>query len=514
MRTPYHGKFEPFVLRSNVIFFHDWRYVHHGSTRWQTAEGESLGLWGTDMLPPLRWGGRDIPTGIRLKALPAQKSKPFISPDSAWEGVIGAPTVIHQDGCYRLWYEVVSPEEIASGRAGERNLLCYAESNDGINWQKPTLGLCEYEGIPENNIVYGGELASGAGYHGGSVFLDPSCPDDERYKAFHLGFISKDIFEEYKRKYPEELDPHSERQIERGNKASALFGAVSSDGIHWKSLEEPLVMQVSDTQNIAYYDEFLQRYVAYFRTWVMGRRSIGRAETDDYRRFPLPETIIWPDASVGPSDLWYANAKTVYPGANDYHLMFPKRWHVAEDRFYSHIATSPDGILWGFPPSSQVLSPGDRNSWDTGGVSVGCGMVELPGERVGVPFVGYRIPHKYPRRPPLGEIAWASWQKGRFIALEAEEQGEFRTMQVIFKGNTLHLNVHTNYVGEVFIEAVGVNGKPIKNRTFADCDPINGDFLDRVVTWHGESYINRNSDEPVSFRVRMSSAQLFSMSFD
>jgi hypothetical protein len=512
MRTPYHGIFEPFVLRSNIIFFHDWRYVNHGGTRWQTAEGESIGIWGTDPLPPLRWGGQDIPTGIRLKALPAQKSEPFISPDSPWEGVIGAPTVIYQDGCYRLWYEVVPPEDIANGRAGERNLLCYAESDDGDNWQKPSLGLCKYEGSAENNIVYGGALAPESGYHGGSVFLDPSCPADERYKVFHLGFISKDAFEEYKCKYPDEIDPHNERQIKRG-KASALFGAVSPDGIHWKPLTEPLVMQVSDTQNIAYYDQFLKKYVAYFRTWVMGRRSIGRAETDDYRHFPLPETIIWPDASVGPSDLWYANAKTVYPNANDYHFLFPKRWHVAEDRFYAHIATSPDGILWGFPPSNQVLSPGERDNWDTGGVSVGCGMVELPGDRVGVPFIGYRVPHKYPRRPPLGEIAWASWQKGRIIALEAEEQGEFRTMQVIFNGNSLHLNVRTNYVGEARVEVIGSNGKPIKGRTFDDYDPINGDFLDRTVTWRGESDINRNPDEPVSFRVRISSGQLFSMSF-
>ena len=179
MRTPYHGIFEPFVLRSNVIFFHDWRYVNHGGTRWQTEEGESIGIWGTDPLPHLKWGGQDIPTGIRLKALPAQKSEPFISPDSPWEGVIGAPTVIYHDGCYRLWYEVVSPEDIANGRAGERNLLCYAESDDGDNWRKPALGLCEYEGSAENNIVYGGALAPESGYHGGSVScLRPSPKTD------------------------------------------------------------------------------------------------------------------------------------------------------------------------------------------------------------------------------------------------------------------------------------------------------------------------------------------------
>jgi len=87
-------------------------------------------------------------------------------------------------------------------------------------------------------------------------------------------------------------------------------------------------------------------------------------------------------------------------------------------------------------------------------------------------------------------------------------------MQVIFKGNTLHLNVRTNYAGEARVEVIGSKGKPVKGRTFDDCDPISGDFLDRTVTWRGESYISRNPDEPVSFRVRISSGQLFSMNFN
>jgi len=509
VRTPYHGKFEPFMLRSNVIFFHDWRYVYHGEHRWETEEGESLGLWSTEPVPPLCWAGRYIPTGVRLRALPARKSEPFIRCDAPWEGVISSPTAIYEDGRYRMWYEAVPPEDMAGGRAGERNLLCYAESDDGIVWRKPSLGLATYQGRSENNIVYGGPLAPEWGYHGGSVFVDPRCPANERYKAIHLGFISKDTFEGYKRRYPGEIDPHNERV----GRPSAVFGAVSPDGIHWSPLPEPLMLQMSDTQNIAYYDSFLRKYVAYLRTWVMGRRSIGRAESDDFRHFPLPETIIWPGADVGASDLWYANGKTVYPGTSDYHLMFPKRWRVSKDRFYVHMATSPDGILWGFPPDGRVLSPGERGEWDTGGVSVGCGMVELPGGRVGVPFTGFRVPHKYTRRPPLGEIAWAWWQKGRIVALEAEEHGEFRTMYVIFKGNELHLNVRTDHVGEVRVEVLESGGKPVKGRTFEDCDPINGDFLDRVVTWHGESYLDRGSNEPLAFRVRMSSAQLFSMAF-
>ena len=508
MRTPYHGVFEPFELRSNVIFFHDWRYVYHGGASWRTTAWEGRRLFTLDPVPEMQWGANDTPVGIRLRAMPAVKTAPFLSPEMPWEGCIHAPTAIRENGRYRLWYEVVSPAAIAAGDPGHANLLCCAESDDAMTWQRLSPGVTGYEGVQDTNIVYGGALSAKWGYHGGTPFVDPSAPAEERYKVFHLGFISPEDLEAYKKERPDDVDPHENRM----EKPQALCGAVSPDGLHWTALPDPLVAQVSDTQNICYYDEFLKKYVAYFRTWIMGRRAIGRSQSDTFRRFPLPETILWPDAGVGPSDLWYANAKTAYPGASDHHLLFPKRWHLVTDRFYVHVMTSPDGILWGFPPESQVLAPGERGAWDTGGVSLGCGMVELPGDRVGVPYVGFRIPHKYTRRPPLGEFAWATWAKDRLVALEAKERGEFRTMSVIFKGNELRLNVRTCHAGEVRVEVLGPDGV-LPGRSFDDCDAVNGDFLDRPVTWKGDATIPRKPDDPMTFRVRMSAAELFSMRF-
>ena len=38
------------------------------------------------------------------------------------------PCVIYEDGKYRMWY--------AAGETYEPNVLAYAESMDGINWEK------------------------------------------------------------------------------------------------------------------------------------------------------------------------------------------------------------------------------------------------------------------------------------------------------------------------------------------------------------------------------------------
>ena len=505
-------------MEYETIFFHDWRHVSHGAPAWETAEGERPDIWGEGPLPDLRWRGSDIPTGVRLRAMPAEKSGPLVRGDKPWEGMLFHATLMLRDGLYRLWYEAVHPDDLAHHHdlAGSRNQVCYAESDDALNWRKPDLDVAADHYGRKTNVVYGGPLSPTWGYHGGSIFVDPSCLPEERFKAFHLGMIpenAKEFLDRYREKHSQEIDPYVEDNIKSRGRCNMMFGAVSPDGIRWKPLPEPLVAQYSDTQNIAYYDESLKKYVGYFRTRVRGRRAIGRAETDDFRHFPLPQTILWPSAEVGPSDTWYGNGKNLYPGTTHYHLLFAKRWNVGEDRFYVHLATSPDGILWGLPPESQVLSPGERGSWDTGSVSIGCGMVPLPGDRVGVPFLGYRVPHKHPRRAPLGEIGIASWQKGRLVALEADEQGSFRVGGFQSDGNELHMNVRTSYAGEVRVEVIGARGNDLPGRTFQDCDPINGDSLDKTVTWRGESQIPCNPNQPLSFRVQMSSAQLFSMNF-
>ena len=302
-RTPIQYEYPPFTLRSNALFFHDWRYVHHGITRWTTATGEPIERYSDEPLPDVvEWRGSDIPSGIRLRAIPAQKSDPFLRADSPWEEHLRHATVIRDGGIYRLWYDT-------------KSLGCYAESDDGTTWRKPKLGLREFDGTTANNILWGENLPPEPDYVGaGCVFIDPSAPAQERYKSFHNRHIDAEVFEEFRRRYPEDTSPRAQSGIERGKGTLAQAGATSPDGIHWTPFDLPLVVHGSDTQNVAYYDEVLGKYVGYFRTHVFRRRSIGRAETDDFRHFPLPDTIVWPDAGIGPADVWYANGRTSYPG--------------------------------------------------------------------------------------------------------------------------------------------------------------------------------------------------------
>ena len=95
---------------------------------------------------------------------------------------------------------------------------CYAESKDGIRWERPKLGLFEFRGSKENNIVYASH--STAPWPETSNFapfkdVNPGAPASERYKA-------------------------------SGGITNGLFGFVSSDGIHWKQKgDAPFFLMVS-----------------------------------------------------------------------------------------------------------------------------------------------------------------------------------------------------------------------------------------------------------------------------
>lgn len=75
---------------------------------------------------------------------PSKTGEHTFVPERPWEkGGFGTYCcVLHADRTYHLWY----PTE-----AG----ICYARSADGIRWERPSLGLAEYEGSRDNNIVLG-----------------------------------------------------------------------------------------------------------------------------------------------------------------------------------------------------------------------------------------------------------------------------------------------------------------------------------------------------------------------
>ena len=163
--------------------------------------------------------------------------------DAPWEGNATAYHSVFQDGgryrmYYRAWRLTVERGKLRAGIVS----LCYAESADGIHWRKPQLGLHEFGGSRNNNIVISTATAARqqTTVGGPAVFRDsnPNALPEARYKTF---LISKN---------PLGMRPYK-----------------SADGIHWSPLaDEPTITHGAfDSQNLAFWDSWRGEYRAYWR---------------------------------------------------------------------------------------------------------------------------------------------------------------------------------------------------------------------------------------------------------
>ena len=92
-------------------------------------------------------------------------ANPVLRGESPWERSVSLYGTVLDDpetGRLRMWYltgpsKEKSTEDMVMVRGrkclGNITLLGYAESEDGIEWEKPVLGQLDFEGSKENNHV-------------------------------------------------------------------------------------------------------------------------------------------------------------------------------------------------------------------------------------------------------------------------------------------------------------------------------------------------------------------------
>ena len=514
---------EPYRLYGERMAFIDWRYVRPCNFSWVNSNGNVVSVLGEEDEHSAQIKHFFRPWGIGLKVfVPDYKTGPVFTVERPWEeGGINILTVIKEEGIYRAWGSTGWGDLSSRGST----FFCYFESTDGMNWKRPSLHLVEAYGSRDNNIM---------DTRGGTVFVDPSAPVQERYKWISESHFSRKEYEEYVLERPGELDPRSNR------KDAGIFvgvrGAVSPDGLRWNVLEKPLVMMHSDTQIVAYYDSLIGRYVGYFRDFMVGprfslpdavhldgsgpppwlfvgRRAVGRAETDDFRRFPLSEVVLEPDPCGPPSNVLYTNCRTNIPGSPESHLMFPAVWDMASDSTYIELASSHEGKVWNRLTQTPLFQTGVFGEWDGGCLFALPNLIELSNGDFALPYTGYNVPHKYPRRMAKRNMGYAVWNKGRLAGIEAKEKGEFATVAVVPPGKHAYINAVTKRTGNIMVEALDMNYNVMAGRSFEECVSIVGDCFNQPITWKQHDHLGIKRDEAVILKFKLDQACLFSIDF-
>lgn len=435
--------------------------------------------------------------------------------DQPWEGNASGYTTVIQDGdVYRMYYRghkyIVEDKPL---RQAQSETTCYAQSNDGIHWVRPVLGLYPWNGSKDNNIIWMGSPES----HNFAPFLDtnPNCDPEERFKAVGGTVTSK-----------------------------GLWTFKSADGIHWtRKSEGPVVTEGAfDSHNTCFWDGEQNRYVMYVRYFTEGEfkglRSIGVSYSTDFETWTLPVGVDYPNS---PPQQMYTNQIAPYFRAPHILMGFPTRY-VARDLndhgaqldpvplrdkladIYERCATDlTDGVFMTSRDGQSFrrwdeafLRPGPEaeGRWIYGDNYQAYGLWETTSSVPGAPNEISMM---------FSEHAWidADHQQRRytirldgFTSLHATYAGgEFLSKPIVFSGKTLSVNYATSAAGSLRVELQDADGAPLPGFTLEDCLEHYGDSVDQTIAWKGGGDVSALAGTPVRIRFALSDGDLYAFQF-
>ena len=445
--------------------------------------------------------------GAALRLHPPTPQGVALRCDEPWEGNgVNYVTVFRDGERYRMYYRGLRITWTPGKHTNSEQVYCYAESEDGVGWVKPQLGLFEFDGSKENNIVWRGQ-----GSHNFVPFRDtnPSCKPDQRYKA-----VASD--------------------------KGGLYAFSSPDGIHWSLVsDKPVVTEGAfDSQNLAFWDSVRGQYREYHRDFRDGR-DIRTATSDDFLHWSDP---VFLDYVPGRLYQLYTNQIAPYYRAPHLFLGFPtcyfdRGWTEStkvlpepEQRKLRASASQREGTaltdglfmtsrdggtfhLW----AEAFLRPGPqrKGSWFYGDHYQAWGLVETKSVLDGAPNeLSTYVTESTSGDTPVGRLRRYTLRIDGFVSVEAPAAGgELLTKQIVFDGKELAVNFSTSVAGGIRVEIQDADGKPIPGYGLAESEEVFGDELDRVVRWKSGSDLSKLAGRPVRLRFVLQDADLYAIRF-
>jgi len=411
---------------------------------------------------------------------------PLIKGDAPWaSNPYCYGTVLYDEASsqFRLWY--------MSYNAGlplhERTPILYAVSKDGIAWERPALGLAEFRGSKQNNI-----LMWHYGHHdlySPSVVKDDQDPDPRRrYKMIWWDF------------------PNGRK----GYRDDGMCVAFSPDGIHWnKHPGNPVLSAKKQERSISdvmavMYDRAAKKFVTYSKGWAdpwPAFRQIVRTESENFIDWSEPEVVIT-HAHNENDPQSYGMSVTQY---DDVYLGLMCSYKKPGDETIDiQLVVSRDNQAWERVAGQQTFLPlGEDGSWDDG--MIFCAPLIEYENRVLIYYGGWDGPHNTSRR--RSGIGLASLRKQGFVSLDAgESPGVVTTEPFTPTNQPLVVNADAEG-GTVRVELLGDDGKPLPGYSAAECEPLTGDGVEQRIRW-------RNHDTPpadatVRLRFQLRNASLY-----
>lgn len=415
-------------------------------------------------------------------------------------------SVIRECGRFRMWY-VAFDDDTANKVASARWRPACAESEDGVNWVKPDLGLVEYGGNKNNNLVL--TEPGPFGIVNLKVLAEPDDPDPRRrYKmSAHVYF-------------------------RHHTRLGSLAPFASADGLTWKLLIDarPQDAELSKDDLVlpgvhfepcgGLYQWDGMYYICGQNAMNATRRYHGRV----VRMYHSPDFVNWSHtSSIGfvraPQHTLLGAGRSLegeqnHEGISVWNrrnilLGIAGRWHGAAEwkdvTIDLGFVVSNDGLIFREPAHDWTfLERGEDGAWDQGGLLQGQGFENM-GDQTFI-YYGAWDPRHWKEAPPRGGVGIATLPRDRFGDLVVEEAGkgpgnyqlpvitsEFITMALPVKAGAAHrFYLNADGLGDeaaLRIELLGQDERPLPGWSGADAAVVRQSGFQTPVVWKGKTEV-------------------------
>jgi len=381
-------------------------------------------------------------------------------------------SVIEHEGKFKCWYVALDDSVFKTAYKGLR--VAYAESDDGIHWTKPNLGLVEYRGSTDNNLV---------------AFDPPEAC------TIHMIVLHEEDEPDPSRRFKMMMNVQTRLASKQKNVATSV-AFYSADGLSWRAATE------MEFENGQIKDEYRTMPPVHFEQgglfkwkgmyhlpgqqispWVYQAdgKVVGRVMTT-YRS---PDLIHWQEApafgfmrgtAVGIPGKPAEDEETHLPSSvwhrNNVLLGITGIWHGGpewKDRTIDlglHI--SNNGIHFREPIRDYVLiKAGDAGEWDFGGLLQGQGFAHV-GDQTYIYYGAWdlTVAPKFPPRGGVGVVTMRRDGFGYLSRIDDSASAVFDTTDIHPKKKTLRLFANVDAADQgspIRVELIDQQGEAVAN---------------------------------------------------
>ena len=444
----------------------------------------------------------------------ANEGQPVLQLDRAWEqvgaNILGG--VVRDNGRFRMWYR-------GGGGGPAGGVWCYAESEDGLLWKKPSLGLIEHDGRRQNNIYVWGQP-----------------------QAF-TPFIDRN----------EDRPAHRYKSAVNSLRIDTSL-AYSADGLVWNQYQNGAAItgRASDTISQVLWDPYARVYRLYTRTdygtsktgEVRGTRDMVAAADADLsdpdswhkvREWCLgwethPPVIAGAEKKGRGYDPGYYRKRQLYSVNGWIHegVQFALIWALEtgpdenglRETMNAYLATTRGDQMWNLDRiynGQPLISRGAEGRFDCRWIQPAPAVVTWK-DRHWIYYSGQARSHANQWSPnitgPKGGIGLATIRRDGFISIRADkEEASVVTKPMRFQGSRLSINALTSSGGSIRIEIQDSSGDAIPGFTLNDSRAFTGDELSGTMTWNNRTDLSDLAGKPIRLKIMFRNADIFALRF-